>query len=511
MNTSLTSATGAPSVGRQSKLVLFAALAFFAMGIVQLMDCGPLWLLWCSVSTLSMVGVLGLARLMLVPQFSTPWSVLAVSLSLGYGLGTFNTMASGYVDGLNLLAVTYAGHEEIARAIGALLVLVSIMLCIGEFDPNKLVPSEPLSPADQNSAFLVLLFTVAATVLAVATGALGFQSSMAAEEGSARVSTLGAVVFVSMAPMVATAVYVFAADQGSRLRWLVFLLCLVLLGVLMLQGRRIFMYSMLVSVIAFFAARGTQKFFTVKTFLLLGVVAAVVLTTSKFYFALRMASWSQQGSDGLMELLTRGLDIFMNAGQEGLNERVAENQSTRTFIIGYLAELVAGHEGHAPVGGGLLELGLATAVPTIIWPGKWRVLMVGSEEAICHPAFGLPGWDAANTIVTGGLCDFGWLGFFLYPMALAGFFSLVVYALRYFNPVPRMLVCFGITYGLFGVENAIASYFVLLRNVLILGALASVLVLVGAWWQRQIELKRQPLGGLPDRPHGPSARKGAVP
>lgn len=484
------------SVNQHSKWVLYTSLCLFAVGAVQVLFFGPLWFLWISVSVLAAAGVVGLLRLAVVPQFATPWAVLAVSLALGYGLGTFNTMASGYAEGMDLLAVSYAGHGTLSRTVGGILVLVGIMFAVGEIDPGKLMPKTPLTNSERRAVTLALIVAVLAAIVAVATGSLGFQSSMAAEEGSQRVSVLGALVFVILAPMLATAVFAHASERGFGTRIWVALLCLVLLVVLMLQGRRMFLYGLLITVMAFFAARGTKRFFTFKTLLLLALVGAAGVLVSKFYFALRMASWSVGQHSDLKTLMSTGMDIFMNASQEGLDDRLAENQSTRTFIIGYLSEIIDGVESHRFVGGGLLELGLATSVPTSIWPGKWAIMAQGSEEAICHPIVGLPSWDGANTILTAGMCDFGWYGFFMYPLVLAALFSGVVYLLRYVNPVVRLLVSFGIMYGLFGVETAISGYFVQVRNLVILGSMASVLVLLVQWVDRRISPSpHQPLSG----------------
>jgi len=365
------------------------------------------------------------------------------------------------------------------------------LLFMGSVDTIKLIPDKPFTDAERRATFIVLLVTAGAMVVAVATGNLGFQSSQGAEEGSQLVSPLGAVVFSAMSPMMACAVFAFATAKNGRMRTIAFALCLLLMLVLMLQGRRIFMYSMLIAVIAFFGARGAKQFFTVKSLFLLLGVALVVMGTSRFYFAMRMAQWNAGPNPGIIRLAQDGLDIVLNADKEGLDQRISENQGTRTFIIGYLAELIDGVETHRYVGGGLLELDLATAAPTAIWPGKWKILVQGSEEGICHPVVGLPGWDAANSVLTAGMCDFGWAGMMIYPLGLAGMFALLNRAARRLPAVVRMLIAFATFDALFGVENALSAYVVQTRNVLILSVIALVVVQLIRWFDELPSQRRR--------------------
>jgi hypothetical protein len=461
------------------------------VGSIQLIFYGPEILMWVSMATLSVVGFSGLGRLLTVPAFATPWTIMAVSLSLGYGFGAFNTMARGYVSGVDLLNVTYAGHESLSRVLGGLLMLVAVLMCLGRLDKNKLIPSQRFTPEDQRVTFMVLLCTVVIVVLAVATGKLGFQASMGADEGSQLISPLGALAAAAMSPVLACSVFAFAAEKNSARRTLVLLLCLVLMAVLMVQGRRIFMYSTLLAVLAFFSARGAKNFFTLKTLLILVAVVLMILTTSKFYFAMRMAQWTAGPKPTLTVLVQDGFDIFMNAEKEGLDEKVEENQGTRTFILGYLGEVIEGVESHRAVGGDVLMLDLATAAPTLLWPGKWKIASQGSEEAVCHPIIGLPGWDAANTVVTAGACDFGWFGFFAYPVGLAALFALVGWACRGLPALVRLMFGFGIFDSLFNVENAISANFVQIRNLMLIGSVALVLVAVSQWFGRLPSQRRK--------------------
>jgi len=185
-------------------------------------------------------------------------------------------------------------------------------------------------------------------------------------------------------------------------------------------------------------------------------------------------------------LAEAGFKKMSGDAQGDLEEKLKENQQTRTFILGYAAEIMYGLERHEPVGGGLMELGVATAVPTVIWPGKWKIMAAGgSEENICNPQLGLPAYDAANSLLTSGSCDFGWYGFYAYPLLFALIFSVTVFLLRRLPVVPRLVYGFSLIFSLLNAESVISGYFVMIRNGVILAIILTVFQGFLSWTAKQ--------------------------
>ena len=104
---------------------------------------------WFGVSVLSLVAVVLSVRLIGVPEFSTPWSVLAVALSLGYGVGTLNSLVNGYSGGMDLLSITYSNITGLGETVGGILLLMAIMLLAGELDPTKLLTERKITPSEK--------------------------------------------------------------------------------------------------------------------------------------------------------------------------------------------------------------------------------------------------------------------------------------------------------------------------------------------------------------------------
>ena len=455
------------------QLVIFLCLI---AGSVQMMWPETPEIFWFGVSALSLVALTLSVRLIIVPEFSTPWSVLAVALSLGYGLGTLNSLVSGYSSGMDLLYLTYSNVTGLGQTVGGILLLMAMMLLAGELDPTKLLSARKITPGEKQQILIMLALLLVAAVGALATGMLGFQTDVADEEGSARSSALGTLIVVAICPVMAASLHIYAKDE-SRAKLLVYLLCTGLLLVQLTQGRRIFIYTAFVCAIAYFSAVGFRKLLSPKIVIVLIMVAASYSVASKMFYAMRLATWESSQKQSVPELISRGLENMRDSDRLMLDEQVQDNQSRRTFIIGYLAELTSMIGIGQPTSGAIMELGVATAVPTIIWPGKWKIMAQGTEESICHPSMGLPIWDAANTILTSGVCDFGWLGFFGYPLAMAAVFSLLALVFRkYLATVPLYIVCFGIIYSLLSVEVVLAGYFSFLRNLVLLAVFMAVAV-----------------------------------
>jgi hypothetical protein len=247
-------------------------------------------------------------------------------------------------------------------------------------------------------------------------------------------------------------------------RWFAYALVIGIMLILMTQGRRILMYTAVIGMIGYFSGRGFRSMLRPKGLLVLVVGAVVVALGAKFFFAMRQATYELPKGASLSELIEAGASKMTGDAQEDLDEKLKQNRSTRTFIVGYAAEILFALETHEPLGGDLMVLGVATAVPTTIWPGKWKIMAQGAEEAVCHPRLGMPPYDASNTLVTSGMCDFAGVGMFGYPVLFALMFSLSLFAVRRLDIVTRLVFGFGIVYGLLNAENVLTAFFVVLRN-----------------------------------------------
>lgn len=496
------------SHGWLNAAVPMMATAALLTGSIQLMGYTYAWPLWLSMVVLTVIGFSGMGILLYAPGQITAWSVYGISIALAYGFGTLNSMTSGYLDGSAMFLINFAGPNALGLALGMMTLIVATMLFASHFDKNKIIPLQSFTDSERSAALVVLVATTAGTFIALATGQLGFGGVQTGSTDTVLVSPLASLITSCLTPVTGMAILAFANQERSRTRWIVIALCLLLAGTQVTQGRRLFLFNLLTLMMAFFAARGIKRFVTPRTIGILVLTLITVWGASRFFVSMRIAGYSLPQDATLGQRLEGAVDVIRNPEANGLDEHIEQNQSTRTFLVGYVGELIQAYERTGrTTGGDLLILNAASAFPTALWPGKWRIMMeLGSDEIACHRAMGIPAWDAGNTVITEGLCDFGWTGMLLYPVAVVGLLTLVNFAVRRMSIVIRALVAFATIKSLLGVEGVLTGYLVDLRNTTLLvvgtylliqafSAIQKLPLMQHARKQRLERLQRQAAGG----------------
>ena len=308
MNTSHTDIhpTSLERTGSNELVYAMAALCF-TMGCIQVLAPGVTAIFWASMIVLTIVAMVSFARLLTVPFFVTPWSVYATSVALGYGLGTLNTVARGYTHGLSLLEVTYADMTHVAMAEGLILLVVGVLLFAGTLDKKKLLPPAEFTHIEKRAALIILGISALTAVAGVITGNIGYGGGQGSEEGSGRVSPLGAILVSSMTATLATGVFIFAKEKDRRLRFVAFLLCAALLGPILLGGRRSFLFAIVVASIGLFTNFGVKALLNKRTLVILTIAGLAVMSITRFYFAMRLASYKLDAHPTLVELVKGGM------------------------------------------------------------------------------------------------------------------------------------------------------------------------------------------------------------
>lgn len=412
------------------------------------------------------VGALGLAKWVVQARDATVWDITLVALSLGYGLGTLNTELTWIHQSLDYVSVTSAQPLYVMRTAGWLMMLGAALCLMSGLD-HKGILADVSIPSTHLPLCLVLVWGVAlAAVAQVATGAIGYHQDMT--DGGVRVSPLATLTVSLICPAAALASYT-QRDLHGRMRMLMWIGLSILMVIQFYQGRRVFIYTTLLCMLCLFAASPSKRFVSMRNVMVFCIAALAIMIASKAFFALRMALWELGSSRDTVALLQTGLGILLDSKRAGLSEEIEKNQSFRTFIIGYPAELLQALEDHDPLYGEVLKFDLALNVPAVLWSGKYKVVSIGAEEAIANPHFGLELLDQANSIVTSGLSDFGMLGFFVYPLALLTLFRQILKLGRRLGGVPYVMLVASLVNTLMNIEAATSDYFNALRNLALVG------------------------------------------
>ncbi len=414
------------------------------------------------------VGVIGLLRCILRARSITIWDLMLVSLGLGYGLGTLNTELNWIHSALDYWALTAASPAHVMRVSGWLLLLGALISAVSGLDRRPILMDAQVVDSQLTLAASLVGVTALAAAILVAMGTIGYHADVT--DGGVSVSPMAAIVISAICPAAALGCFILPRLKGS-MRWVLWIALCALLLIQLYQGRRVFIYTLVICLMFLFDAWSPKKLLTWRTLFSLALAFVCIVGASKVFYALRMAVWELGSAKDTVALFTKGKEILFDQQRSGLDEAVSDNQDSRTFIVGYPAALLQALDQYDPLYGDLIKFDAALSVPTVLWPGKHKVIAIGFEEALANPHFGLPIIDEANSIVTAGLSDFGVAGLFIYPVVLLLIYRLVLDRVRTLGGLPYLVVAVIFINTLFNVEAATADYFNAIRSVLILGAM----------------------------------------
>lgn len=390
--------------------------------------------------------------------------LLAISLLLGYSLGSvFALYKNGWdVGALVVLAGVVVDYLNYAHAL--VLIVCAVLLVVGG---GALRDYLNVDLGAVSVGFYDLLFCslfVVISVLSLYFGVIGFQMEVSDDAG--RMSVMGSMVLALMVPVGAYCVFV-ASKSAYRSMFLV--LAVLTFALLVTQGRRAAIYCVVSYVIAAGLSGIDLKSISLKKMIVLLSSGLGLLVAFRLFFSFRMASWSSAGYGvSVVDLLPQAIDIFFNPSSYDLADKISENESFRTFILGYLALLFERVSDVGLMSGDVIIFNLKLSIPSVLYSGKAAVNALGADEEIIHPFMGLPVWDAANSILTSGLCDFGFVGSVIYSVFLCSAFDVL---LRWVRLLCSWRVAFlsviMVVFLLLNVESPLSNYMVVARTVLI--------------------------------------------
>ncbi|MQA51324.1 hypothetical protein GEO37_27650 [Klebsiella pneumoniae] len=168
-----------------------------------------------------------------------------------------------------------------------------------------------------------------------------------------------------------------------------------------------------------------------------------------------MASYQLVGSS-LFELIPKAFDILFNPNDYDFSEQLSKNTLERPFIISYLAKLIElTNVSHYFWGESALN-NFLLSIPSVLLEQKNFPV----DEDLIHPRIGLPAEDMANSMLTAGIADFGFVGGIFFPLMgvfLAGLFIKLIFINA--KPWFSFFSWLAFLYLFLSVESSITSYF----------------------------------------------------
>ena len=140
------------------------------------------------------------------------------------------------------------------------------------------------------------------------------------------------------------------------------------------------------------------------------------------------------------------------------------NAAKRTFTIGFFSDLLNASQRSTPLLGRDMLYNMQLAVPSAISSSKFGISPYG-EEILANMQWGFSYRDEANSILTAGAADFGFLGVLAYPLILSLMLRPALEWVQYSVPTNlAVIVALAYIYQSLEPEGAPVGYFLQLRN-----------------------------------------------
>jgi hypothetical protein len=387
-------------------------------------------------------------------------TVLVTTLGLGYGLGTANTWFTLPRSGQGLGVFLHKDPAQLTHTMGSILFSLSIVLSIGEMFEKPIFGEEfELQFPPQTAVFISVGCIV--LVVAYATGALNFMGATIGEGGS-----LG--IFPAFAAWLIGTLFAITlvAALNAKTKGLKRYLSILTVGQFLLEipiGRRSLIYTIVLAILALRLGRFRFNWSWPKRILVGTLLAGLLYVASVGFFYMRLAGFASGKTHlGIIERVTLAITYFESKDYSEVQKSFSQNVQVRTFILGFLSEL-EGYSTHFTLGYGRdLEGQFLEAVPSVLYPSKDRYF---GEEGLANELFGTVYGDEGNSILTGGVIDFGLAGMVAYPLLIAFMLrAFVEFAGQTMPTFVATFMIFSAFAGLLHPEIGVTEYFIVIRN-----------------------------------------------
>jgi hypothetical protein len=143
-------------------------------------------------------------------------------------------------------------------------------------------------------------------------------------------------------------------------------------------------------------------------------------------------------------------------------------------VLAFLAYILDASSRMTPALGRDAMSMIEQSIPSVIYPDKDLFF---SEEGLVDQQFGFGYGDQANSILTAGATDFGFLGMIVYPILIVVVIRFVYeFLARRLGMVPLLFVALALIFRMMQTEITFTGYVASLRDTILFGVLISVIM-----------------------------------
>jgi len=436
-------------------------------GFLLLMNADSAVVFLLASLALSMVAVYKIYKYIKNPGEICLFDFFATSLLIAYALSSLTTQIKIY----SLMSMDVAHYFRLSQhslsvALASVAFASAILFLVSQLFPAK-IQFSVLSKRQIKEAMIMIILVTGAAVYCIATGLMQFQGILYTDSNTHSISPLASLAYLAIPPAGILAVFMASGNHEiSRFnRWLLYALAIALWLLTFTQARRMLVYMAGLYLI-FYAFDASGRTFWVKKAVISFTVIPMAYLGVKLFYAFRLAVWEMpQGTNDPFQLLHLGIEIFSNPKKYDFDYLLTENSLERPFVLKYLSQIIEKVNFDNWLSGEALYATFLYSVPSAFIGIKRHLI----DEELIHLRIGLPVIDEANTILTAGVADFGWLGLLLFPVLTLMFLKCLLFIVRqseikwfvYFT-------LFGVLTVLLNIENSMTQYWSFARGMLIL-------------------------------------------
>ncbi len=410
-------------------------------------------------------------------------TVFAITLGLGYGLGTANTWFTLPRGDVTLGEFVHIPVSDLAHAMASVLTSIALLLCIGELYERPIF-GEEFELKFNNRSLVFLTVGTAVLLASFAHGSTGFMGSGGNEE-IGHAGYLRSLSVWLTGSLLALAVCVALNVKGGFTRNYARVLSVLLFLMVFPIGRRVLIYSVVLVLLGLRLGRYKIPYSPLKKTVLLGVLGLVIYFATIGFFYLRIAGYGMLRPT-LVQRVSAAFRLAKEKSYAEIKEQFAQNVQKRTFILGFLGQIEGYAETLPTAHGTDIEEQAQLALPSLLFTEKDLFF---TEETLVNSLFGTDFLDEANSIFTAGAVDFGVFGVLVYPLVAAFLFR------AFFEVVgelmPTFAACFVILASFTDIlepENTVTAYFVIIRNGVLFGGVVWLIMSLPEFRVRNVDL-----------------------
>ncbi len=392
--------------------------------------------------------------------------IFCIAHTAGYGLGVVNSWLAISRGNLTLAAYFGRDPEAVSQAMAAVLISSGVLYSLGEIFETPIFGQTFRLPLDNRSVLFILCGT-ALVIVGYATGERGYMGATAAGNGG-HISVLsGLIGWVFPTLFAFTCLSFLEWPKGLMKRFLGIVMA-VQFVLIVPAGRRSLLYFVLLGVIATRFGHFKPNWSLPRKFVYTALVASLIALGSLTFFYLRYASYGKQ-KVSLTDRISLALELYQSGNTSKANQSFRENLQKRTFVLGYVSDLLDASFRITPANGEDAWHEFQLVVPSALWADKSTLLY--SEESIANTTYHFNYVDEANSLYSAGAIDFGIWGMILYPIVVSALFRIVAEFARVNLPeVVAVIVILALIYSALATEAGLWVRLLALRDTLCFSA-----------------------------------------